>query len=293
MSTIRCGSGKDLPHLQRLARCVVLPVLGWVLVSGSGCGTPPQPQSFVARVGNATLTEADIAQLLQNRPAFLDSADAVSQIIEQWVTNELLYQEALARGLRGDPDVRRLLSDNERSVLINALVTRVMDTEIGEGPDEAAIQTYYEQHREQLALREPYVRVRHLIYDHPDTAQVALRLLEESSTARLPVPSTGARSNINQDSFYPERHVFAATPELGGLLIGASVDDVRLVVTSDSMVHVVHLLERLPQGSIPSREMVRDDIRERVMIDMRKQLYSRQVERLRTRAVAREELVIK
>jgi hypothetical protein len=59
------------------------------------------------------------------------------------------------------------------------------------------------------------------------------------------------------------------------------------------MVHVVHLLERLPQGSIPSREMVRDDIRERVMIDMRKQLYSRQVERLRTRAVAREELVIK
>ena len=57
----------------------------------------------------------------------LDSADAAAQIVEQWVTNQLLFQEATSRGLRGDPEVQRLLADNERSVLVNALMQRLVD----------------------------------------------------------------------------------------------------------------------------------------------------------------------
>ncbi|MGB1375861.1 MAG: peptidyl-prolyl cis-trans isomerase, partial [Rhodothermales bacterium] len=74
-----------------------------------GCTSSPEPASYVARVGNSLLTQGEVNALIQDRPVFLDSVDAVSQIVEQWVTNELLYQEALSRGLRGDPDVQRLL----------------------------------------------------------------------------------------------------------------------------------------------------------------------------------------
>jgi hypothetical protein len=277
-------------------RVWMAPVLAAILVclsTGTGCSPPPEPEPFVARVGNAKLTEAEIADLLQDRSAFLDSADAVSQIVEQWVTNELLYQEALSRGLRGDPDVRTLLSDNERSVLIDALVTRFLDTEIGEGPDEAAIQTYYEQHRDQLVLREPYVRIRHRVFTNPDSAEFAQQALNG-----LPLPDSGATdqwntSGIQDDVFYPEAHVFAASPGLNMLLRDLSPGDVRLVSTPDSSYHVVQLLDRMTSGTVPDREMVRETIRERLTIEMRKQLYARQVERLRTRALAREELVVK
>ncbi len=278
----------DCVRIAPVIACIVVCLSTWI-----GCSPPPDPEPFIARVGNAKLTEAEIADLLQDRSAFLDSADAVSQIVEQWVTNELLYQEALARGLRGDPDVRTLLSDNERSVLIDALVTRFLDTEIGQGPDEAAIQTYYEQHRDQLALREPYVRIRHRVFTNPDSAEFARQALTS-------VPLTGSElteqlntSGIQDDVFYPEAHVFAASPGLNTLLRDLSPGDVRLVTTPDSSYHVVHLLDRVPSGTVPDREMVRETIRERLTIEMRKQLYARQVERLRTRALAREELVVK
>ena len=272
------------------------PVIAGILLcltTWIGCSPPPEPEPFVARVGNAKLTEAEIADLLKDRSAFLDSADAVSQIVEQWVTNELLYQEALARGLRGDPDVRTLLSDNERSVLIDALVTRFLATEIGEGPDEAAIQTYYEQHRDQLALREPYVRIRHRVFTNPDSAEFARQAL-----TAVPLLDSGATGQVNtsgiqDDVFYPEAHVFAASPGLNTLLRDLKPGDVRLVTTPDSSYHVVQLLDRLPSGTVPDREMVRETIRERLTIEMRKQLYARQVERLRTRALAREELVVR
>ncbi len=222
----------------------------------------------------------------------LDSADAVSQIVEQWVTNELLYQEAVDRGLRGDPEVQRLLADNERSVLIDALVTRFLDDELGDGPDEAAIQTYYEQHRDKLALREPFVRIRHLVYGNADSARAGLAALEASLLT--PVIPSGGRlaSPVRDDVFYPQGQLFAATPGLSQVVDRLDVGDVNPVFAVDSTFHVVQLLDRLDTGSVPTLDMIKDEIRGRVAIETRKQLYARQVQRLRTRALAREELVV-
>lgn len=263
------------------------------MVLFTACKTAPEPETYVARVGDALLTQEEVNALIRDRSAFLDSADAVSQILEQWVTNELLYQDALSRGLRGDPDVQRLLADNERSVLIDALVSRVLEAEMQGGPDESAIQTYYEQHREKLALREPFVRVRHLIYQDLDSAEAARAALQASMlTPDLPEGGRLA-SGLSDDAFYPERQMFAATPGLGEVISGLDIGDVHNVFEVDSTYHVVQLMDRLEAGSVPSIDMVRREIRDRVAIDMRKQLYARQVERLRTRALAREELDVR
>jgi hypothetical protein len=40
----------------------------------------------------------------------------------------------------------------------------------------------------------------------------------------------------------------------------------------------------VPAGTLPEFEWVNDEIRERVVLQRRKQMYSRQVERLRNRA---------
>ena len=285
----------SLTALQNVSRRVGLASIGlfFSFMLWAGCTSSPEPASYVARVGNSLLTQGEVNALIQDRPVFLDSVDAVSQIVEQWVTNELLYQEALSRGLRGDPDVQRLLADNERSVLIDALVSRVLAAEMNDGPDESAIQTYYEQHREKLALREPFVRVRHLIYENQDSAEAARAGLQASLLS--PVLPEGGRlaSGLSDDAFYPERQMFAATPGLGEVVANLDIGDVHDVFEMDSTFHVVQLMDRLETGAVPSIDMVRREIRDRVAIDIRKQLYARQVERLRTRALAREELEVR
>ncbi|MGB0649295.1 MAG: peptidyl-prolyl cis-trans isomerase [Rhodothermales bacterium] len=285
----------SLTALQNVSRRVGLASIGlfFSLMLWAGCTSSLEPASYVARVGNSLLTQGEVNALIQDRPVFLDSVDAVSQIVEQWVTNELLYQEALSRGLRGDPDVQRLLADNERSVLIDALVSRVLAAEMNDGPDESAIQTYYEQHREKLALREPFVRVRHLIYENQDSAEAARAGLQASLLS--PVLPEGGRlaSGLSDDAFYPERQMFAATPGLGEVVANLDIGDVHDVFEMDSTFHVVQLMDRLETGAVPSIDMVRREIRDRVAIDIRKQLYARQVERLRTRALAREELEVR
>ncbi|HEX7072305.1 MAG TPA: hypothetical protein VF190_15940, partial [Rhodothermales bacterium] len=88
----------------------------------AGCGGEEEHPDFVARVEDQYLTREDLEDALQSMPGRLDSAEAREQIIEQWVTNALLVGEATRRGLRNTDEVRRLLEENERSVLASALL---------------------------------------------------------------------------------------------------------------------------------------------------------------------------
>lgn len=275
-------------------QCLVgLPSVLGVLLLVTACGSPEPTQPFVARVGNALLTQEEVSRLLVDRSPQLDSSDAISQIVEQWVTNQLLYQEARDRGLRSVADVQRLLADNERSVMVDALVSRMLDEEMGDGPDDAAIQTYYEQHRDQLALREPFVRVIHLVFEDADSAAAARRQLVSSSPPDPEALSGMSDRQLDMASFYPQQQLFAAIPGLGEAVASLRIGQVTPVLERDGAYHIVQLTDRLEEGTVPALDMIRDEISHRVTIQMRKQLYARQVQRLRTRAMAREELEIR
>jgi len=267
--------------------------LAVVLLGLLGCEQPEMDSATVARVGDATLSETDLSNLISNQSAMLDSADAAAQIVEQWVTNQLLFQEATSRGLRGDPEVQRLLADNERSVLVNALMQRLVDAEMAAGPDEAALQTYYEANLEQLALREAYVRIRHLVFDSLSVAQDAHALIQTIDADSTTTDLMTAESSIRSDVFYPQTQLFAAIPGLSRAVEDLAPGELLPVVPHDGAYHVVQLIERLDAGSVPSLEMIQDEISSRVAIQMRKQIYARQVQRLRTRALARDELEIR
>src|SRR5690606_29369824 len=76
--------------------------------------------------------------------------------------------------------VRRQLSDNERAVLAAALIDRFFEANSAEPTDEE-LQAYFAQHRERLALREPYVRVRHLVVGAEARARAASAALTRAT----------------------------------------------------------------------------------------------------------------
>lgn len=264
----------------------------------AGCASKDHGE-FVARVGNQVLTQEDINRSLANQMAFSDSAGVASQLIERWIANELLYQEALSQGLKNEPEVQRLLADNERSVLISAFVNKLTDEDLRDGPSEDAIRTYYEQNRDQLALREPYVQIRHLVFSSPDSAAIFRRSVADMGLGDLgkaQFARLAARYGMDgpdPDTFYPQSQLFSSIPGLveavGDLRPGQTLP----VINETGRYHVIQLVRRLEAGTVPAMELIIDDLRAKVSIQLRKQLYARQVQQLRTRAQARNELEIK
>ena len=274
----------------------------FLLVLGlGGCAEEKQPTDFVARVGSSYLLQEDLDRVLAALPAAQDSADAREQIVERWITNELLYQEAQRRDLRSDENVKRLLVESERSVLVNALLTAIYE-ENPVTPTPAELQAYFEQNREQLRTRETFVRIRYLDAATRAEAEEARRALQRTPAAErdsiwiriierfASSPQTAEAISAN---YYPESRLFAERPVLRNA-IGRLLDEQTApIIEDDSLFHVIQLVERVPPRTIPRPEWVEEELVRRLAIQARKQLYSRQVQRLRNEALAREDLVVR
>lgn len=267
-----------------------------------GCKNDTVPFEYEARVGDRYLTNQDIRDALLELTFDADSSEAKRQIIEQWTTNELLYQEALRNRLNLDPQVQQALEENERSVLISAFVSELYQQEDIE-PTQDEVQAYYERNKQYLGLREPFVLVRYLSTRDQTIATEALRQLRQTPrleqdsiwqviVSRAALDPEGSIELAN--NYYPESRLFAAYPEVNRVLQQLNErQPYSPVIVSDSLFHIIQVVERITAGTIPESQWIEAELIRRLVIERRKQMYARQVQRLRNESLAREEFEIK
>lgn len=276
-------------------------LLGLLTVLGTtGCSNGPDTPEYVARVGNQYLQPDELSSALENLPAGTDSTAARRQVIRQWTTQALLYREAQRRGLANDPDVQKRLQESRQSVLVNALLGRLYE-EMPDEPSPEAVQTYFERHREALRFSVPHVRVRHLQTQNADTARAVLRRLREAlpdSSAADSVwnvlsqryAADTARAQRLATDFHAEPSLFSHLPAAAEHLAALDAGQWAPVFEAGGRHHVLQLIERVPAGTLPKLAWVEDEVRQRLVLQRRKQTYTRQVERLRNQARSSGEL---
>jgi parvulin-like peptidyl-prolyl isomerase len=274
------------------------------LLLASGCEPTASPSdAYVARVGEAVLTEEDLTAALAAAPAGVDSMTAREQVIEQWVTAELMAHEAEERGLRERPDVQRQLAENERAVLAAALL-RALYEEDTAGLNRSELEDYFERNRERLRLREPYVRVRFIATTTADSAAAARREMQQAmlsaqqdslweAAARAYAADTSASLALAREYVPASRLLTADEGSVWQILPQLSPGQISAVQEVDGTYYVVQLVDRVPAGEEPELQWIEDDVRRQVEIQQRKQMVARHVQRLRNEAQARDELDIR
>jgi hypothetical protein len=266
------------------------------------CGQPPAEGNYVARVGPSTLGEAELAASLENLPDRLDSAEARQQFIEQWITTELLYQEALRSDLRSDPNVQQRLLESERSVLVDAWMSRLYEQEppvilMGE------IRSYFERYRERLRLREPFIRVYYLTTTSEADADEAYQVIQSASFQAVadslwPEVARQYGDDIEgaislASNFFPESRLFTDRPVLREQVMRLQPGQTAPLIEDDGIWHVLQVAARVPAGTLPELAWIESEIHRRLALDARKQMYERQVQRLRTEALSRNTLEVR
>ncbi|MFB6279195.1 MAG: peptidyl-prolyl cis-trans isomerase [Salinibacter sp.] len=277
-----------------------LVLLGAVLllgVGGIGCESDEPPSSYVARVGSHYLTADELNRRLVGMGAVPDSSAARQQIIEQWVTQTLLYREAQRLNLKSVDSVQQELEQQRRSVLRTALKNRLYN-EADLAPTPQEVRTYFERHKEKLRLREPYINARYLAAERPAAAQTVRRRLQtlspeaDSTWVRLVRDHAADTLQARRLSrrFLPERRLLQQLPFRPDQLRALEEGDTAPIVENNGRYHVFRLDRRIPEGTEPRLEWLEPEIRRRLRIRARKQTYTHEVERLRTEAQANDAL---
>lgn len=267
----------------------------------TSCNEDTTEVEYIARVGDRMLTEDDLTISLDALAAGQDTAEALQQIVEEWVKNELIAQEAARKGLRNDEEVQRLLEANERSVMVSTYWSKMFQDDPNE-PTFEEIEAYYAQHADQLKLLDNYLRVRYLSTDDATKANEVRALLRDATVAGTVdslwpsivdrYASDAAASLTLASNYYPESVLFSST-RLRDAVNQLNPNQISNIINEGNAYHVVQLAARRAKGTTPELGWIEGELKQRLTIESRKQMIARQVQRLRTEALAREDLEIR
>lgn len=246
----------------------------------TGCG----PGGKTAAVVNGqVITVGQVEQRMAGLgpPARAAVGNDRRRLLEEMVTETILIQEARRRGLEWDPEVRRLLSEAGKQILLGRLLELVRKQAPGEVADEE-IARYFGAHKAELAQPDTF-RASHILVETEEAAKKTLARLEGGepfAKVAEEVSVDPSKSRGGDIGFFTRQEVI---PEVVAACEKLEPGKFSPVVKSSLGYHVILLTERHParEGSL---EESRDQIRKLLAAQQKQRKVEQFVQELRSKA---------
>jgi peptidyl-prolyl cis-trans isomerase C len=228
-----------------LAAALVLAVV--VLLAGCGKSggqrsAPVLAGPVLASVNGDKLTAPELDSL--SPEGFEVTRENLPKILDKWISNTLMYQEALRRGVEKEPQVQAHLKRLERDYLVNHLLDR-LTTNVKVGRDQ--VMQYFNQHKEEFSYEVKIVRI-----VLPDSLMAAQTLAEIKSGADFTKLARERSQDValeaGQESRYFARSV--GDPRMGGdpavaeAIFALAPGQISEVIASQEGYQIIKLVDK-------------------------------------------------
>ena len=228
----------------------------------AGCGKKEKTDTAVARAGNAVLT---LDALKEKLPPQLDDSLSVEDkinLVVRWVDEELLYQEALRRGIDNEEKIKDLLERSKKGILVAQLLDREFE-KISEVADKD-MQVYYEANKEDFTRTNLEIRAQHiLVEDKTKAARVRKRLLtgERFATVAREESLDSSALDVGDLGYFSKRE---ADPQLWDACLKLKVNVISRPIQTDMGYHITQVIDKKDEGTIRDIEQVRSQIANKI-----------------------------
>ncbi len=267
-------------------RLAALAVVSVFFVLGYGCDRTEEPEEYVARVNDEYLTLEMINERLDESHGMNEAM--VREYVNQWLTSEILYQEARRRGLDRDDRVLKPLRDVRRHLAINALLEDEIYAEIYPDISDEQVEAYFEAHKDEFTADAPIVEVGYVLFEQRNVAtsfrnsvvqgtdwETALNSILDNADQMSSVIEVGERGYYREGDLYPAE-IWRAARQLGA-------GGVSFPVSTSRGFYIVRHHGTIQSGSPYPIDYVSNEIKERLVIEKRQESYEQLVLDLRRR----------
>lgn len=266
-----------------LLRAALAASLLALIVSG-GCGREERKESGtnatsgeIVRVGDVVLTAEELEILSGGEGVYSADFEERRSFVKRWVDMQVLYQEALKRGLDELPEIKARLRELKMQVLADYLV--FLELRERARVSEQEIEAYFAAH--ELEYRNEY-RVSQILVSTREEAERAMELLSKKSfeaVARL--MSLGETSRRGGDLGYLTKGNMI--PELEAIIFSMKPGETSDIIESPAGYHIFKLVD-VREGSVAvGYEEVREQIMNELMLEKRERAYRSLLDSLRAK----------
>ncbi|MGB5287866.1 MAG: peptidyl-prolyl cis-trans isomerase [Ignavibacteriaceae bacterium] len=223
-----------------------------------GCGEPKKPESYVARVNDSYLTDADLSDLIDSQYV---SGKSRAAVIKNWVRQEVLFQEADKQGLTESKEYRKTI-ENARRQLAAALVLKKYRESSEPLYTEDDLLKYY--NKSQTSFRLPfnsYFLNRINFSDRNTAVQFRTEVIANGwNEAADKFARDTSIVNFSGKVLIPEQDIYPA--KLLRILEGLYPLEISIVIQDDRGYYtVVQLLDKYFADSVPPFDAVKSEVK--------------------------------
>lgn len=246
-----------------------------------GCAKKPKNE-ICAVVNGKNITMSMVDKKITNLPQYYQAFATAhkKEVLDDMVIEQLLYEEARKRNLEHNPEVRELINEAGKKILISKLID---DETMRSAPvSEDDIKTHYEQHKDQYLIPE-MVRASHIL---ANTEEDAKRLLEELNKGRdFAELAKQSSKDLTKDrggdlGYFRKGQMI---PEFEKACFSLKVGETSDIVKTRFGYHIIKLTDR-KEALYRSLEEVKENIRTLISRDRQREKFEALVKKLKDRS---------
>jgi peptidyl-prolyl cis-trans isomerase C len=254
-----------------------------VLCTAVSFGCARRPEGDVIATVNkkpitVTMLEEKIEKLPQHYQAF--AAQHKKEVVDEMIIEELLHKEAKRRKLDKDPDIKELITDATRKILI----ARVIEDETRKSApvSEDDVKDYYNQHKEEYMIPE-MVRASHILTSTEEEAEQAKGELARGADfgAVAMEYSKDLTKDRGGDLGYFKKGQMI--PEFENAAFSLEPGQTSDIIKTRFGYHIIKLTDRKP-AAYRSLDEVKDEVRTSIARDYQRQSFDDFTDKLKRNA---------
>jgi hypothetical protein len=236
----------------------------------------------VARVDDQVLTYDAVQKRLDTTLGLTEYQ--IRNYATEWISSELLYQEAKRRGFDQSEAVLSGVEDARKQLSVSALLDQVVFNDSAALIPAAEVSQYYTAHQGELILTSDLVWISMVVFSEREIAdRFRTRVLEGGGWTSSVEKFDSVQSILTRtdSTFYTSSDLYP--PELWKVATTLKEKEVSFPVKTDAGFFVILSLGQYKRGTLPPRRYMEDVIRHRLLIDHRQRRYVEFLESLRRR----------
>jgi peptidyl-prolyl cis-trans isomerase C len=227
---------------------------------------------ILAKVDGREVRESDLNALMKNlgqNAQYFQGADGRKKLVDELVMHELMYSDAVERGLDNDEEFLAVIENMKKSML-QQYSLRKMFNEITVSDEE--IKDYYEKHKDTF-ITEDMVKASHILVDSEEKAYEILEDItdgmsfEEAASQHSSCPSKqagGALGEFGRGQMVQEFEDVAFSMQKG---------EISAPVKTQFGYHIIKVTDHTPKRNA-SLEEVYQDIKDSCFMEKQEKVYA-------------------
>lgn len=232
------------------------------------CSKEEKHEKNIAKVNDAVLTEDMLNSMMNDSN---NKAKLKDEIINQWIEDEVLFQEAEREGITNEKEFQKILERSKKNLAISFLIKKYLEENEIQIKDEE-LKKYYDENKNEFILNDELYYLRIAKFENYESAiEFRKKLIETNwNIANNYIKTRTDKFQTKEDLIYEKD---LQPIQVVRIVNTMEINEISSIIDiSSNEFIIINLMNKYSENTIPPFEAIKNLVKEKLTILKQKEL---------------------